>query len=124
MSKTSPTQRTLAWCRDNKLTAAVTEKWNPHARIRQDLFGFIDLIYLDGSKIVAVQTTSGSNAAARVKKIAAEPRAREWLGSPHRMIVVHAWRKIKGGGKRATWQLREDWVTVDELDAPTTKGIE
>lgn len=45
-------------------------------------------------------------AAARVHKIAAEPRALDWLSSPHRLIVVHAWRKVKRAG-RDRWELRE-----------------
>lgn len=114
-----PTARTLEWCRKQGMAAFVTERWNPHARIRQDALGFIDLIYLDGSKTVAVQATTGDNAAARVSKIKAEPRAREWLDSPHRMIVVHAWRQVGKAGKRKLWTLKEVPVSIDDLDPST-----
>jgi hypothetical protein len=42
----SPTQRTLAECRKRGWVCQVVEKWNPHARIRQDLFGCIDIVAL------------------------------------------------------------------------------
>jgi hypothetical protein len=66
----TPTQLTLKHLRDLGYTAEVTERWNPHARIRQDLFGIIDVIALRGAETLAVQTTSASNVPARIRKIA------------------------------------------------------
>jgi hypothetical protein len=37
----SPTARTLPRLRREGRTACVVERFNPHAKIRQDLFGFI-----------------------------------------------------------------------------------
>ena len=51
-------------------TAAIVEHWNPWARIRQDLFGVIDVLCLGDGEILGVQATSASNVSARVKKIA------------------------------------------------------
>jgi hypothetical protein len=49
---------------------AITEKWNPHAKIRQDAWGFIDLIAVKfGHKPIFLQVTSWPNTGARVKKI-------------------------------------------------------
>ncbi len=42
----SPTSRSLAECRKRGWTAQVVEHWNPHAHIRQDLFGVIDIVAL------------------------------------------------------------------------------
>ena len=42
MSKITPTQRTLKHMRERGYTCQVVEHWNPFARIRQDLYGFID----------------------------------------------------------------------------------
>jgi hypothetical protein len=39
---TSPTQLSLKKLREEGYTVAVVEHWNSFARIRQDLFGFID----------------------------------------------------------------------------------
>jgi hypothetical protein len=68
---TSPTTLTLRHLREQGWPLVeVTEKWNPHARIRQDLFGFIDVLAVGPNGVLAVQTTSATNVAARVRKIA------------------------------------------------------
>jgi hypothetical protein len=70
VSKATPTSRTLAELRDDGWTAEVVEKWNPHARVRNDLYGFIDILAVRGAETLAVQATSSSNVASRVRKIA------------------------------------------------------
>ncbi|MEY4760669.1 MAG: hypothetical protein RLZZ200_525 [Pseudomonadota bacterium] len=98
----SPTQRSLAELRKRGYPlVAVTEKWNPHARIRQDLFGIVDVLAV-GDDIVAVQATSGSNVASRVAKIA-ESDAAPHLRKAGIRILVHGWRKNSKG----RWELRE-----------------
>jgi hypothetical protein len=87
----TPTQRSLEQLRRDGWTVAIVERWNPHARIRQDLFGCIDILALRDGETLAVQTTS-TGVAARVRKIADNPnlpamRAAGWS------IVVHGWRK-------------------------------
>lgn len=98
----SPTTRSKAHLEKLGYRVAITERWNPHARIRQDLFGIIDLIGIREGETVGVQTTSGSNVSARVRKIAdseATPdiRAAGWR------ILVHGWTK----GKNGRYTLRE-----------------
>ena len=93
-SSPSPTKRTLAWCKARNWMAGVVERWNPHAKIRQDLFGFIDLIAVGehGLGTIAIQATSASNAAARITKIQANESARRWIASGN-LVEVHGWRK-------------------------------
>ena len=70
MAKTSPTQRTLKRMResgDYKLVQVV-EKWNPFARIRQDLWNFDILGISITGETHAIQVTSYSNMNARIKK--------------------------------------------------------
>ena len=67
-SSLSPTQRTLAYLREQGYLCAIVEKWNPHVKIRQDLFGFIDILAIKKDETLAVQCTS-TGVAARVKKI-------------------------------------------------------
>jgi hypothetical protein len=88
--------------RERGFYAEVTEHWNQWARKRKDLFGFIDILCLgaDGS-IVGVQSTSASNVAARITKIAESPLVGRVRQAGIR-IVVHGWRKVKG-----RWQVRE-----------------
>ena len=64
----SPTQLSLKKLRQEGYTVAIVEHWNAFARIRQDLFGFIDLLALKDKEVLAVQTTSASNMSARAKK--------------------------------------------------------
>ena len=90
----TPTQLTLRELRKRGYTAAVVEKWNHGAKIRQDLFGIVDVLALLDGETLAVQATSASNVAARVKKIAdsehiAAIRKAGWR------VVVWGWRKNK-----------------------------
>jgi len=104
---TSPTQRSLKLLRERGYMAAITEHWNPHARLRQDLFGFIDIIAVSRLYgIIAVQTTSGPNMAARIDKIRESVHATVWLGGGG-TIIVHGWRKVGARGARKLWECRE-----------------
>jgi hypothetical protein len=97
----SPTQRTLAELRERGYPLVqVVEKWNPYARVRQDLFGIIDVVAV-GEDIVGVQATSASNVAKRVAKITDSP-ALPVLRKAGIRVLVHGWRKSKG-----KWKLRE-----------------
>lgn len=69
----SPTQLTLRKLRADGWLCQVVETYNPHARVRNDLFGFIDVLALKGNETLGVQATSASNVSARVHKIADHP---------------------------------------------------
>ena len=91
----TPTQRSLAYLRDEGYLVAIVEHWNPFARIRQDLFGFVDLLAIRRDETLAVQVTA-SGVSSRVKKIEASPhlgRVREAGWRLH----VHGWRKNSKG---------------------------
>lgn len=92
----SPTQRTLQRLRDAGYLAEVVERWNPHARIRQDLFGFADVIGLRAGEVLLVQATSGANVASRVRKIANHPNVGAVRDAGIR-IEVHGWRRLASG---------------------------
>lgn len=98
----TPTARSLAYLRKDGWRCAIVEKWNPAVRRRNDLFGFIDVLAVRYEETLAVQVTSASNVAARVRKIReecaeqfADVREAGWL------VEVHGWRKI---GSR--WHVR------------------
>lgn len=99
----SPTQLSLRLLREQGWLVAVVEKWNPYAKIRQDLFGFIDIIAIKGDTVMAVQATTEANMAARLKKIASLDSAAIWKCST-RTIEVHGWSKRGERGKRKTWK--------------------
>ncbi len=114
---TSPTSRTLALYRADGWTVAIVERWNPHVKIRQDLFGFADLLAMKpGQQPLLIQVTSGSGLSARIQKIKDQPLARVALQSGFR-IEAHGWRKLKAkrGGKATQWKPRIIEVTEQDL---------
>ena len=115
----SPTQRTRDWLKSRGITSQIVERWNSFARIRQDLFGFCDIVAL-GGKITAIQVTSGQNVSARVAKIYESPEAREWLESGG-LIEVHGWRKL---AKTRRWEVRRLSITLDGMGAMISTEFE
>ena len=103
--KTSPTQRSLQLMRERGCVAEVTERWNAFARVRHDLLGFVDVLALSPEgETIAIQTTSGSNVAARVDKITNEcATALAFARRCGWRVVVHGWRRLADG----KWHARE-----------------
>ena len=102
---TSPTQRSLKRLRDMGYEADVVERWLPGVGIRKDLFGFGDIFAIgprvDGARErLIVQTTSYSNASARVSKIKDSPLI-DAVREAGIRVEVHGWRKVSG-----RWQPR------------------
>lgn len=114
----SPTQRTRAYLKEQGFFSTITEKWNPHARKRQDMFGFIDLVYLTDCQIVAVQVTSGTNHASRKSKIIKEckKQASQWILCEGK-IELWSWskRKVKRGGKAMRWTPRIEEIVIEDF---------
>ena len=99
----TPTQLTLRKLRtDGWPLVEVVERWNPHARRRVDLFGFVDVLAVGPGGVLAVQTTSASNVAARIRKIAEHPNVAA-VREAGIAIRVHGWAKKDG-----IWQLKRD----------------
>jgi len=97
----TPTARTLAELRKDGYLAAVVEKWNPHAKIRQDLFGCVDVLGIREGETIAVQATSGSNVASRIKKMT-DTEALHTMRKAGWTIQVWGWRK----GSHGRWEVR------------------
>ena len=102
----SPTQRSLALMRKDCPLVQVTERWNAFAKVRQDLFGFIDVLAVRGDTVIAVQTTTGDNVSARYQKMRYLPAVVHWLESATRKLVIHGWSKRGAKGKRKLWDCR------------------
>lgn len=106
----STAARTLAECRKRGWLAATVEKWNPHVKIRQDLFGCIDIIAVTPDGILAIQSCSndsGGGHTEHVKKILAEPRAKKWVVSGGR-FELWSWGRRGAAGTRKLWTLRTE----------------
>lgn len=112
----TPTQRTLRALRDKGMVCAIVERWNPHAGIRQDLFGIIDILALDPERgVIGIQST-GSAFSQHADKLLNE-RAQEcadWLSTPGTSLELWGWRKIKlkRGGTAMRWnpRIREFYI--------------
>ncbi len=116
-------QRTMEAMRKKGYTVGVVERWNAHCRIRQDLFGFIDLVsFRQDIGIVAVQCTTYTQHKKHRDKIFAEPRARGWLESGARLLLV-SWQKVEEltkqkdlfgePKKRFRWLKHTEEITLD-----------
>jgi len=97
-----PTQRSLDQLRKRGYVCYVVEHYNAFAKVRRDLFGFIDIVAIHPEKqgVLGVQTTTGSNLAARETKAKALPAYYLWTQAGN-TIEFHGWRKI---GKPPRWQ--------------------
>jgi len=123
---TSPTERSLEWLRKAGYEVSKVEKFVrfPHMGhgVRQDLFGFADLLAVraDRTGVLAVQCGVGSSHADHLAKILEEPKARVWLQAKNE-IRIDSWRKVGARGKRKLWEVRQEYVTLDQfppVDSP------
>ncbi len=99
----SATQLSLRHLRAQGYTAAVVEHWNPHVGIRQDLFGFIDIIAIKPNKTLAVQTTTDRHVPDHVTKMA-EAEHLEAVLEAGWDVVLHGWAKEKN-----RWVLKREF---------------
>ena len=104
----SPTQRTLNECRKRGWLVEVTERWNQFARIRQDLFGFCDVLAIRPEGLLAIQATSATNMYARIDKLMDTAACHAWLAAGQ---AVEVW-----GWEVETANTEEvQWITDDGL---------
>jgi hypothetical protein len=104
---TTNTARTLKYLRDHGYQAEVVERYLPYVKRRKDLFGFIDIIAINGENILGVQSCDGSAFAEHDKKIIACPKTNLWLASGG-LLWLMGWRKKKlfRGSKAVRWEER------------------
>ena len=117
MAGLTPTQRTLRELRERGCICGIVERFNQHAGpfgLRQDLFGFIDIIALYPDSIVGIQSC-GQSFSEHFKKIVENEVAPEWL--KHGRIELWAWRKVKRvrGGKAMIWRPKVHSFTADDF---------
>lgn len=113
----SPTERSLKLLRNDGYLVEVVERWIPKVKIRKDLWGF-DICGIDKStgRMVLVQTTSASNAAARRTKLEG---MQEWdiLSWSAADLYVHGWRQRENKRWHCNiWKwcrLKHEWLRLD-----------
>lgn len=115
---TTPTARTLQYCRKQNWVADVAEKWIAVTRQRKDLFGFIDIVVLSKDKTIGIQATTTSHQQNRVKKIIKDCRinAIAWLEAGN-AIEVWGWgkRKLKRGSEVYRWYVTRTEITLEDF---------
>lgn len=115
---TGPAARTLQEMRKHGYRAQVVEKYVVQTRRRHDLFGFIDIVALDGKPgVLGIQATVTNSMSARLQKICTEcaDAAREWLRAGNR-IEIHGWAKRGKAGERKLWTLKRHLIELPELE--------
>ncbi len=114
----NPTERSLRWLREQGWLPGVVERWNQFARVRQDLYGFVDVVAVKpGEKTLAIQACRGADVSTRLAKIRThDPEAKPGR-CPHcnaRVVLAAGWRIVVHGWRLNAadrWVLREEEVT-------------
>lgn len=125
MKGISNTQRTLRALRQEGYLCGMVERFNPYAGvmlptgrrsgIRQDLFGFIDIVAIKPIGICGIQSC-GSDFKKHDLKILENEFAPEWLKAGGSIELI-GWRKIKlkRGGKAMRWAPRIKVYTLEDF---------
>lgn len=128
-----PGARSLAKLRKEGWRPWVVEKWISQIKQRLDLWNFGDILAVkvqprdrkaaQPHPPLIVQTTTASNAAARVKKITVDcaDAAFDWLLSGGG-IVVHGWKKRTING-RPRWECVETIITQEMLHVGESSSV-
>lgn len=93
----STTQRSLAELRERGYSPWIVEHWNAHARVKRDLYGFLDLVALHPDKkgVLGVQTTTAANLSARINKAEKLRSFGLWIAAGND-VEFHGWKKVAG----------------------------
>lgn len=111
----SPLQRSLKIMRARGYLAEPVERFISGANVYRDLFGFADILAIRDDEVTTVQSTSGSNVSARVRKIATHENFPRVCRARIR-VLVHGWRRNAKG----RWTLREiDMTTFKQNGEPS-----
>ena len=107
----TPTARSLIHLRATGAVAAVVEKWNPHAKIRQDFLGFGDILAVEPARVgvTAVQACITKDMQKRLRKILSEPvrpRVGLWLAAGNR-LYIWGWAKRGKRGQPKLWKMTQ-----------------
>lgn len=110
----SPTAQTIKILKKNGWHPAIVERWNQFAKVRQDLFGFIDLLAMKNNGVLlGIQATSTGNMSARTEKSLASPMLRVWLSTGN-MFEVWGWSKMGAQSKQKLWTCQRQ--PIERLD--------
>ena len=131
MAGISPTQRTIAYLKNQGLICGVVERWIPNPKlpgggIRSDLFGFIDIITISQADGIMGIQSCGSSYSEHYKKITVDKQdeVRAWLEAGGKLQLI-SWRKLKRKNKDGSYSKAYEWkprikqITLDDLGENT-----
>ena len=116
---------TATYCRERGWLVATVEQRLPHTFITRDMFGFIDLVVLDGRRgLLGIQATTGAHVGNRIDKISdpapegVRATAVAWLRAGLR-LEVWGFRKTndRTPGAKKKWALRR--IKAELVDGDT-----
>ena len=96
MAGKSPTQRSLEYLREQGYLAEVVERFNSFTKQRKDLWSWCDILAIRKDEVLAVQVTSSSHVAERIRKIQESDTIGKVRDAGVR-IEVHGWGKNSKG---------------------------
>lgn len=105
-------ERSMKLLRKEGLIVAKAEHWNSFAKIRQDLFGFIDAVALSDKYIYAIQCVN-THLPEHIIKIHKNQAADVWLSCGGK-IVIHNWKQ-RSKNKKKSWHLEIIEITKEYL---------
>ena len=93
--KATPQAWSMAMMRADGYLCGSTEHWNVHAKVTQDLFGFIDFIAVGHGRIIAVQCCATGGLSEHRNKIAIDryKDVKHWLEEGRGDIQLHGWHR-------------------------------
>jgi len=114
----SPTARTLSFLRGIGATAEVVEHWIPMTAAgfrgplkRKDVFDCIDILCVQGAKLLGIQSTSGANHGSRITKALGSDKLRAFVATGNG-FEVWSWSKKGPRGKRKLWTPRVTQLVI------------
>ena len=96
MAGKSPTQRSLEYLREQGYHPEVVERFNSFTRRKNDLWTWCDILAIRKDEVLAVQVTSSSHVAERIRKIQESDTVAKVRDAGIR-IEVHGWGKNSKG---------------------------
>ena len=102
------TKRTIDKMRKEGYLCQVVETFNRFAGVKNDLFGFLDVLCVRENEVLGIQVTSQSNMQARIDKILKHKNYLPVKRSGMK-IVVQGWKKGKEN-ERIIWLCGEHFL--------------
>jgi len=97
--------RSMAWLRKLGYLVAKVEKFNSFIKIRQDMFGFADIVAIRTDKfgVLAIQTTHVNFTDDHIELLRKLPVVKVWLDAKNRIWLI-GWGKFwNPAGTRKIW---------------------